>query len=58
MIDPIEPPAVPTPTTDPEINPIRVPEDPPMPAEQPDIIPNEDPFINPPQEIPLPGEGQ
>lgn len=58
MIDPIEPLGVPAPATDPEINPIRVPEDPPMPAEQPDIIPNEEPVINPPQEVPDPGEGQ
>ncbi|HUH32967.1 MAG TPA: hypothetical protein VLZ28_03385 [Daejeonella sp.] len=58
MIDPIEPPGVPVPKPDPEINPMRVPEDPPMPAEQPDTIPNEDPFRNPPQEIPLPGQGQ
>jgi len=58
MTDPIEPPGVPAPATDPEINPMKVPEDPPMPVEHPDIIPNENPLINPPQEMPIPGEDQ
>lgn len=41
----------------PEIAPPVDPEDPVIPVEDPDIIPDEDPFENPPYEIPQPGEG-
>lgn len=33
------------------------PEEPVIPIEEPDIIPDEDPFETPPYEIPDPGEG-
>jgi hypothetical protein len=34
-----------------------IPEAPLMPGEDPDIIPDEDPFETPPTEMPPPGEG-
>ncbi|HMU46833.1 MAG TPA: hypothetical protein PKC72_10720 [Chitinophagaceae bacterium] len=33
------------------------PEEPLIPEEDPDILPEEDPFENPPYEMPAPGEG-
>jgi hypothetical protein len=41
----------------PEVKPIIEPEDPVIPVEDPDIIPDEEPFETPPYEIPEPGEG-
>jgi hypothetical protein len=41
----------------PEQVPIVDPEDPLVPEEGPDFIPEEDPFETPPVEIPPPGEG-
>ena len=41
----------------PEINSPVDPEDPVVPPEDPEIIPDEDPFESPPYEIPPPGEG-
>ena len=44
------------PKIDPEINPLDIDE--PIPGkEDPDVIPEEDPFENPPDEPPVPGEG-
>ncbi len=40
-----------------ESDPDRVPELPQLPDEEPDIIPDEDPFETPPYEVPEPGEG-
>ena len=41
----------------PEVFPEEVPEAPVTPEEEPDIIPDDDPFETPPFEIPIPGEG-
>ena len=49
-------PEVPT-TPFPEQKPIVDPEEPLLPEESPDFIPEEDPFETPPVEIPPPGEG-
>lgn len=40
-----------------EVNPDEIPESPALPEEDPEIIPDEDPFETPPYEIPEPGEG-
>lgn len=40
-----------------ESDPDRLPELPQMPDEDPDIIPDEEPFETPPYEVPKPGEG-
>ena len=41
----------------PEQKPITDPEEPLVPIEDPDYIPEEDPFETPPIEVPPPGEG-
>jgi hypothetical protein len=41
----------------PEQEPIVDPEEPLVPEESPDYIPEEDPFETPPFEVPPPGEG-
>lgn len=46
----------PAPDKHPEIIQPIDPEDPVMPIEDPEIIPDEDPFETPPYEIPPPGE--
>lgn len=47
---------IPSPDNHPEIIQPFDPEDPVMPIEDPDIIPDEDPYETPPYEIPPPGE--
>lgn len=55
---PGKPSEIPKPKILPEIKPIGEQEEPIIPEETPDIIPDEDPFENPPPfEIPEPGEG-
>lgn len=56
-IIPEEPVVVPAPLHDPEIDPEELPEYPAIPEEGPDVIPEENPFVNPPYEMPPPGEG-
>ena len=56
-IQPEEPIGVPAPRRDPEVYPEEIPETPLLPAEEPDVIPQEDPFETPPYEVPPPGEG-
>ena len=56
-IKPDKPFEIPSPQKQPEINPVVDPEEPIVPIEDPDIIPDEDPFETPPYEIPPPGEG-
>jgi len=56
-IKPDKPLEIPSPEGKPEIDPIIDPEEPLIPTENPDIIPDEDPFETPPYEIPPPGEG-
>lgn len=55
-IKPDRPIEMPSPEKDPEIILPFDPEDPIIPLEDPDIIPDEDPFETPPYEIPPPGE--
>ena len=50
---PIENPVPKVPETDPPFDPAE----PVIPMEDPDIIPDEDPFITPPYEVPPPAEG-
>ena len=57
MKKPDKPLEIPSPEKHPEINPVIDPEEPIVPIEDPDIIPDEDPFETPPYEIPPPGEG-
>lgn len=45
-----------SPKTFPEFIPVDDPEEPLMPIEDPDFIPEENPFETPPEEIPPPGE--
>lgn len=47
---------IPSPKKHHEIEPPSDPEVPIFPEEDPDIIPDEDPFENPPTEVPPPGE--
>jgi len=54
---PGQPIEIPSPAKHPEIRLPVDPEEPVVPVEDPDIIPDEDPFENPPYEIPEPGEG-
>jgi hypothetical protein len=54
---PYKPTKIPPPAGLEEINPLVDPEDLIVPEEDPDIIPDEDPFENPPYEAPEPGEG-
>ena len=56
-ITPEEPIVVPAPLRDPEIDPEEIPENPIIPGEGPDVIPDENPFVVPPYEVPPPGEG-
>ena len=56
-IKPDKPFEIPSPQKHPEINPVIDPEEPIAPIEDPDVIPDEDPFETPPYEIPPPGEG-
>ncbi len=46
---------IPSPEKQPEIIPHIDPEEPSIPNEDPDVKPEEDPFVAPPYEIPLPG---
>ena len=48
---------IPLPEKLPEIELPVDPEDPIIPMEDPDIIPDENPFITPPDEMPAPAEG-
>ena len=48
---------IPMPKKEPEIILPLDPEDPSIPTEDPDILPEENPFETPPFEIPEPGEG-
>jgi hypothetical protein len=50
-------PEIPSPGKHPEIDAPFDPEEPVIPEEAPDIIPDEDPFETFPYEIPPPGEG-
>ncbi len=54
---PIRPPEVLPPSKIPEISPLIDPEEPLIPEEDPDEIPEENPFVSPPYEIPPPAEG-
>jgi hypothetical protein len=54
---PVKPFEIPKPGIIPEIKLPVDPEEPLIPAEDPDIIPDEDSFENSPDEIPAPGEG-
>lgn len=57
-LTPEEPVVVPAPLRDPEIDPEEVPGEPVIiPGEGPDVIPDENPFVEPPYEVPPPGEG-
>lgn len=55
--DPGIPGKKPVPATVPEIEQPLDPEEPIIPEEDPDIIPDEDPYENPPYEVPPPAEG-
>lgn len=48
---------IPIPEKKPEMPTPADPEEPIIPVEDPEIIPDEDPFENPPYEVPEPGEG-
>jgi hypothetical protein len=51
-------PEIPSPKKIPETAPVIDPEEPAIPQEDPDIVPDENPFQNPaPFEMPEPGEG-
>jgi hypothetical protein len=50
-------PEIPKPMHEPGPFPVEEPELPMLPDEQPDIIPEEDPYETPPYEVPEPGEG-
>lgn len=50
-----KPAEIPAPAT-PEVRPGDVPEYPVLPEEDPDVIPDDDPFETPPNEVPPPGE--
>jgi hypothetical protein len=56
-VNPSTPVEVPKPEPEPVIYPDDIPDMPLPPEELPDIIPDEEPFITPPYEIPEPGEG-
>lgn len=56
-IVPGQPVEYPSPGKHPEIQEPVDPEEPIIPEEDPDIIPDEDPFENPPYEVPPPAEG-
>jgi hypothetical protein len=51
-----EPNEIPLPVEKPEIEPFDIPDIPPLPHEIPDTIPDENPFITTPYEIPPLGE--
>jgi len=53
---PRKPSEIPSPGKQPEIKPSADPEEPIVPEEDPDTIPDENPFETPPYEIPPPGE--
>jgi hypothetical protein len=48
---------IPTPGKKPGIELPIDPEEPILPEVEPDLVPDEDPFITPPEELPAPGEG-
>lgn len=50
-------PEAPSEPPSPEIKPVKEPENPVAPEEDPDMIPDKDPVETPPYEIPPPGEG-
>ena len=52
-----KPEEIPSPRRIPEIEQPIDPEEPNIPVEDPDIIPDEDPFVTPPEECPVPAEG-
>ena len=54
---PITIPEVSPPTKSPEVEPLIDPEEPLIPKEEPDTIPEENPYVTPPYEVPEPGEG-
>ncbi|MFI5137127.1 MAG: hypothetical protein ACHQIM_04815 [Sphingobacteriales bacterium] len=54
---PEKPIEIPQPEKEPEIKPPDYPEEPVIPAENPDLVPYEAPFETPPYETPPPGEG-
>ena len=54
---PIKPSEIPLPGKLPEMEPPLDPEEPIIPIEDSDIIPEEDPFITAPGEMPAPAEG-
>ncbi|MFN5422423.1 MAG: hypothetical protein ACK5AO_04075 [bacterium] len=54
---PVTIPEVTPPDKTPEVEPLVDPEEPLVPEEDPDIIPEEKPFETPPYEVPEPGEG-
>ena len=56
-ITPDKPVEIPKPLVIPEWDSPVDPDEPVIPLEDPEIIPDEDPFENPPYEIPEPGEG-
>lgn len=53
---PLIPEEYPLPEKNPEFNPEVIPETPGLPNEDPDLIPEENPFVTPPTEVPPPGE--
>ncbi|HTQ63850.1 MAG TPA: hypothetical protein VMI12_03585 [Puia sp.] len=50
-------PEAPSEPPSPEIKPVKEPENPVAPEEDPDMIPDKEPVETPPYEIPPPGEG-
>ena len=56
-LKPISPIEIPSPDKNREYDPDYIPEIPVLPVEEPDLIPDEDPFETPPYELPEPGEG-
>ena len=49
-------PGLPYPGKRPEIDPDTVPDNPVITGDEPDIIPDDDPFETPPEDVPPPGE--
>ena len=54
---PAELPEIMPPSKEPELYPLIDPEEPLIPLEDPDVIPEEDPYETPPYEYPPPAEG-
>lgn len=52
-----EPNEIPFPKKEPDINVPIDPEEPLLPKEDPNVLPDENPYETPPYEVPQPGEG-